>query len=260
MPVDNSGRVRSDHFAGSAKVHETNAGGLGALLRTMLQFMARQIVVLVAPGAITDSSGGTAAGELDPIDVDGLTVTDVEAAGGATPASLDAAGSDLMDAYATLIEHANLVRTKLGMGAAPEGTGTAGSGTIAAITITLVAGVSDAALSLASAKLVLNELLDRQRTVQESIESLRAAVGLGAMTLDSTLASPQGTFGGTLPMAALTAAALVTAGNADTEGVALADVEPLLDLMKDHVAELSDAMDEVSAVVAVGIDLAGHAR
>lgn len=242
MALDRTTRLREGDFAGNARLYD---GTLARHLRKLVQSQARAVVEDLATGALTDSSGGSAGADVADITIP--PVFDASAAGGATPASVDAAADTVMDAYATLVEKANIIRAELTGGSAPEGPGTAGGGTISAITVAVTTTSGDTSASQESVAAVFSDLLDAQRNTLAGIDELRSAVGLASTATASTPPQGKANDGLVLPDP-IADAALVTPGASDTEGVAKADIDTALGVLADNVALMADQLDAVSAI------------
>jgi len=195
--------------------------------------------------------------ELSSNDLTGLTT-------GVTAASANAAADTVMDAYATLVERANLVLAELDAGAAAEGPGTAGGGTIAAIDDTATANTDDTdAASFDSVRAVRQDLEDSQRTVVDLVNVCRRAVGLGPVP-EAGVVGQRSSASASAPVPAdaegagrstkgrlLSGHDLVAisdAANVDppTAAVLLAEWDAFVDHLADNVAFLADQLDEVT--------------
>lgn len=242
MAVDRDTRVTARAFRGDADVFN---GPLARHLRKSLQHAARSVLVDASITALTDNSGGSAGADVADIVVP--PVFDSSSAGGATPASVDIAADTYMNAYATLAEQCNLVRAELQGDSQPEGPGTPGSGTIAALTQTVSAASGDSSASQASVAQVFTDLLDSQRTITAGINELREAVGLAAVPTESSPAQGGVNDGLDLP-SPISDAAAVAAGTSATTGVAKAAIDTALGLLADNIAFLADQLDEVTNV------------
>lgn len=238
MAVDTTGRVLTRHFRALAKITTTVAGSLAWILRAILQELARGQARRLGLAPLTDSSGGTAGSEVGEITIP--DVTDTSSSGGATVASVNSALDTVMNAFATLMQRLNLVRARLGMGSAPTGPGTLGAGTIAAITVSVSSASGNSSASQATVASALGDVLDRQRTVIRCIDEVRTALGLDTVAVETV----QGAFDLALTMAAITDAAAVAAGTSATTGVAKADIDAQLSILRDNVAFLADMVDE----------------
>lgn len=241
MPTSRLGRVRARTFDGLANITGSAMPSLFALLATILKMLARIRVRYLGLPPLVDNSGGTAGASVAAVTVP--DVTDTSSSGGATVASVNTAADTVMAAYAVLITRMNQARAVLGMGSAPVGPGTvASAGTVAVIDDSVASASGDTSASQASVALVFADLLDAQRVVVAGVDELRAAVGLGAVPWAAT---PQGDKDDALTMPSPIAdASAVSAGNAETEGVALADIDAQLDILSDNIALLVGLIDE----------------
>lgn len=237
MATNRTGQVRPGNFAGARGTFGRGPLSMFGLAVDMLRELARTATRRLALGAMTDSSGGTPGADILTITVP--PVFDSSAAGGLTPASLNTIADTIANAYATLVERANLVRAVLGMGSAPTGPGTPGGGTIGAIAVATTGGIGDASASQSTVALVFASLLNAQATARRNVDEILAALG---MTL-TTAASEQGTIDGDLlTLPALADAAVVTAGTSATTGVAKAAVDAQLVIFRNNVAYLASKL------------------
>ena len=188
-------------------------------------------------------------------------VFDSSSAGGVTVASANTAFDSVANAFAVMLERVNKVRAVLGMGSQSTGPGTiAASGTVAVIDDSATTTSGDTSSSQETVAKAIRDLSLIQKALILGISDVREAVGLGAVPvaavrLDEEVldaAIPPGgrefTLRGTSGTALFNAAA-VSAGNAATEGVALAAVDAVNDVFADNVAFLVTLLDEVTATV-----------
>ncbi len=192
-------------------------------------------------GVVILAVRGQEAADLSSNDLTGLTT-------GLTSASLNTAADTVMDAYATLIGRVNSVRVPLGMGSLDDGPGTDGTGTVSAIDDTAAANSNNTdAATVASARTVLGDLLDAERTVVAAVNEVRAAVGLSEVTLF-------GTHGGDIEVGLDVnqgAAIENAADGADATAAALlAEWDAAVDNLADNVALLVEKLDEATAQAA----------
>lgn len=234
MATNRAGQLLPGNFAGSRRLFARGPLGLFGLVVDMLREAARTAARRLALSAMTDSSGGTSGGTVGTVTVP--PVADTSASGGLTPASFNTIADTIANAYATLVERANLVRAVLGMGSAPTGPGTPGGGTVGAIAVAVSAASGDSSASQSTVALVFASLLNAQATARRNVDEILAAVG---MTL-TTAASEQGTIDGDLlTLPALADAAVVSAGTSATTGVAKTAVDAQLVILRNNVAYLT---------------------
>lgn len=193
MPKPFDRVITRKQYDSAKHVHESadRNESLVAAVRRVSQKLAATDVAAASISSLTDNSGGTAgvvyatedSGVLADNDLTGLTT-------GVTAASLNTAADTVMNAYATLVEQANLVIDEIwGTSAdfeADEGPGTAGSGTIAVIDDSASANSNNTdAATTVSARAVQRDLLHAQATVIHLIDDLREAVGLARVVPQS---------------------------------------------------------------------------
>jgi len=242
MAVNRSGRVKTNVFAGFANIVGTVGLGLYAIVKTILQELARSQVRRLGLPPLVDSSGGTAGAAIAAVTVP--PVADTSSSGGATVASVNTAADTVMDAFAVIVTRANKARAVLGMGSAPTGPGTvATAGTIAVVDDSVSAASGNNSASQATVALMFADLLSRQRVVVANVDEIRAAVGLDAVPITGTVQGDDADLDG-LTMDAITNAAAVAAGTSATTGVALSAIDAQLDILSDNIALLADLLDE----------------
>ncbi len=262
MALNRNRILTADAFTGAGKVHSKETAGLSDVVREIVIKQAATRISVENITALTDSSAGTASGDIElvviplEVNVDGLTT-------GVDFATVDASVDDIMDAYAVILEQANLVLSELGLGSVGEGPGTiAMSGTIAAVDILVDPNDDDDdSWDYTNAKTIFTELLDRQATVIKTVDIMLEAVGLpvngqdagagfaqGTVLHSGTIGSPSGFSSVDIGTTAMTNATTVTGGTIST--VTEVAVELALAIFANNIAELADQVDLVTNVVA----------
>lgn len=232
-------KVTANYFAGSARIHQKETGGLGDVVRRMLQSQARDKLAVAGVPDLTDNSTGAAVASGTLADMVIPTAAYDGTSSGAAPATaFNTAAGVVENVGAVLADALNNARVRLGLPLITWTTGTiAAANTIPAMTKALTATSGATAVDYATG-------VDRMTSLRKNVHTLARAMNEvleAAGRVKMNLAPLGGEWDYSTPYA-LDAVADATAGTGDSAGeTSISDtvMDAFLDAAADNVATMA---------------------
>lgn len=219
-------------------------------VRTLIQHMAKQMYANGTYQAITNSTGGSTAGNIVAVPTPRTAGTNAADCGAKT--SFDSNIGAINNANHILIGVLNPMLTTVGADTLTNNTGGTGTaGTVPALSATVTAATANTAVNYADARQRLAQARNEQATLVRAVNSLAMAIGEPPLA-DNTggSAATNMTIGG------LTATSAAVPPNANAPGALKAEIDPAFAALRDNYARICakiTAMDALAAPTAMPV-------